>query len=62
MTADDFRATLADFSLTQQACGRLFDVDERTVRRWSTGAVAVPRSVMLVFALMKRFRLGVGDL
>lgn len=62
MEPEAFRAALLAFNLTQQGCGRLFDVDERTVRRWATGAAPIPRSVAIAFALMLRFGVKPEDL
>lgn len=62
MTAEGFRAALEEHGLTQLAAGDLFDVGERTVRRWATGAVDVPRSVDLVFRYWRRFGVGPSDL
>lgn len=62
MDADAFRAALTAFGLTQVACARFLDIDERTVRRWATGDAGVPRSVALLFALMGRYGVKAGDL
>jgi hypothetical protein len=62
MDADAFRTTLAEFGLTQNGCATFLDVTERTVRRWATGEQPVPRSVALVFDLMRRAGLGPVDL
>lgn len=62
MTADAFRAALERHGLTQLGVCAFLNVGERTVRRWATGEVEVPRSVELVFALMDRFGLSPADL
>lgn len=61
MTADDFRAALGEFGLTQQACARFLDAGERSVRRWATEDGTVPLSVVMLFVVMKRFRLTVEE-
>lgn len=61
MDAAAFRATLAEFNLGQKEAGRFLDVAERTVRRWATGDQPVPRSVVLLFGLMRRYGLAPQD-
>lgn len=61
MTADQFRADLDHLGLTQVACARFLDTTDRTVRRWATGEQPVPRSVVLLFGVMKRYGLKPGD-
>ena len=46
MTANQFRATLARLGLSQRGASRLFDVNERTVRRWVAGDIAVPEGIV----------------
>jgi DNA-binding transcriptional regulator YiaG len=60
MTADQFRASLDALDLTQNACARFLDIDERTVRRWSQEGP--PRSVALLLGLMLRYGLKADDL
>jgi DNA-binding transcriptional regulator YiaG len=60
MTATDFRGALDAMSLSQAACGRWLEVDERTVRRWAEGGP--PRSVALLLALMVQYGLRPDDL
>ena len=62
MTADDFRAALEALGFTQLAFARAIDVAERTVRRWATGDQPVPRSVVILLALMRRHGLTGADL
>jgi DNA-binding transcriptional regulator YiaG len=59
MTAEQFRQSLDSLGLTQGACGRWLDVDERTVRRWAEGGP--PRSVALLLGLMARYGLKPAD-
>lgn len=51
MTADDFRAALAQLGLAQRAFARLVRVNERTVRSWAAGAAVVPGTVALLLQL-----------
>ena len=46
MTANQFRATLARLGLSQRGASRLFNVNERTVRRWASGDIAVPEGIV----------------
>lgn len=57
MTADQFREALSGLGLSQLGCAAFLAVDARTVRRWATGDVAVPRSVELLFGVMLRLGL-----
>ena len=52
MTAAEFRRALAGFDLSGRQFARLFNVDERTVRRWKAGELDVSRWVPVVIELM----------
>jgi DNA-binding transcriptional regulator YiaG len=52
MTPDQFRAFLADLSLSQAGFARLAMVDARTVRRWCDGTRAVPGPVVALLRVM----------
>ena len=52
MTPDELRAQLDRLGLTQVGAARLLDVDERTVRRWATGNVPIPRAVEMLLPLL----------
>jgi DNA-binding transcriptional regulator YiaG len=54
MTPDQFRAVLADLSLSQVGFARLAMVDARTVRRWCDGTRAVPGPVVALLGMMAR--------
>jgi DNA-binding transcriptional regulator YiaG len=45
MTALQFRAMLKRLKLSQRGAARLFEVDERTSRRWALGERKVPENV-----------------
>jgi DNA-binding transcriptional regulator YiaG len=45
MTAKKFRATLAKLELSQRGAARLFNVNERTSRRWALGELKVPDNI-----------------
>ena len=62
MSPDEYRASLAALNLTQVGAGRLFRINERTSRRWSTGEDRVPASVELCLKLATRFGVNVDDL
>ena len=46
MTANQFRATLARLGLSQRGASRLFNVNERTVRRWALGEGSIPENII----------------
>ena len=50
--ATEFRATLGALGLAQRRVARLFDVGERSIRRWQHGDRRVPYAVTLVCRLM----------
>jgi DNA-binding transcriptional regulator YiaG len=53
MTADQFRAALADLHLSKVGFARLAMVDARTVRRWCDGTRAVPGPVVALLMFMR---------
>lgn len=53
MTPDEFRAHLVRLGLSQVGAARLLDYDARTVRRWATGELAIPKAVEM---LLERLR------
>ena len=59
MDAQQYRRALAELGLTQAAAGELFEVGERSSRRWALGEAKVPPMVALLLELMlsKRVRL-----
>jgi DNA-binding transcriptional regulator YiaG len=57
MTPSDFRAVLADLSLSHAGFARLAMVDARTVRRWCDGTRAVPGPVVALLGMMDKQRL-----
>ena len=46
MTANQFRATLARLGLSQRGASRLFNVNERTVRRWALDEGSIPENIV----------------
>ena len=52
MDAQQYRRALAELGLTQAAAGELFEVGERSSRRWALGGAKVPPMVALVLELM----------
>jgi hypothetical protein len=52
MTPDQFRAALADLSLSHSGFARMAMVDARTVRRWCDGTRAVPGPVVALLRMM----------
>ena len=61
MTADEFRATLGRLGFSQGGLASFLLVEARTVRRWATGELAPPQSVVLLLGLMDRFGLSADD-
>ena len=45
MTANQFRALLVRADLSQRGASRMFNVNERTVRRWALGEISVPEEI-----------------
>lgn len=52
MTPDALRAAPKALGLSGRGLARLLDVNEKTLRRWLTGEVPIPRSVVLVVQAM----------
>lgn len=48
MTADDFREHLSRLGYSNAGFGEVVGVEPRTVRRWASGAVAVPVAVQML--------------
>jgi DNA-binding transcriptional regulator YiaG len=55
----DFREHLERLGLTQQAAARWLHVTDRSIRRWANpeSGFPAPRPVMLLLAVMERYRL-----
>lgn len=56
MTAEQFRAALADRSLSIAAAAILFNVNRRTAQRWASEEQDIPRAVAIALELMIRFK------
>lgn len=56
MTKDEFADCLTELGLTKTGAARMFHVNQRTTRRWSSGELEVPQPVALALALMVRYR------
>jgi hypothetical protein len=52
----EFRAALETLRLPVTGAARLFNVNERTARRWASGEQDVPRAVQIALGLMIRFK------
>jgi hypothetical protein len=55
MTPDRFRACLASLSWSGRGLAALLRVDERQVRRWSTGDYEVPHGIAEWLERLARF-------
>jgi transcriptional regulator with XRE-family HTH domain len=54
MTPDRFRACLAALHWSQHGLARVLGVDEREVRRWASGAHAVPERIAVWLETLAR--------
>lgn len=61
MTANQYRAALDKLGLSQRGAGSLFEVDERTSRRWALGERTIPPCVSIVLRLMVAGKITVAD-
>ena len=53
MNPDEFRQALERLGLTQVAAARLLCVEDRTARRWASGATSIPPSIALLLRLIE---------
>lgn len=60
MTAEDFREILAALGLSQTGAAKLFRTNDRTVRRWASGA-DIPVAVQIALLLMIRHNITPAD-
>ena len=56
MTPSKFRELLQSVGLTQVGAAKLFQVGERTVRRWASGEQDISRGVQIALCLMVKFK------
>lgn len=61
MTAAEFRSALLGLGLTGRQFARLFNADERTVRRWKAGDLDVSRWVPVALELLACCPVGARD-
>ena len=59
MNSDSFRHALGRCGISQVAAAKLFDVNERTVRRWASGEDSVPKAVQIALVLMLKLGISV---
>jgi DNA-binding transcriptional regulator YiaG len=59
MNAEQFRHALSRLGLTQTGAARLFDINERTVRRWAADEGPIPRVVALLLRLIILYKVNV---
>jgi transcriptional regulator with XRE-family HTH domain len=52
VTANQFRTALDRLGLSQLGAARLFNANDRTVRRWAIGERGVPPTVAILLKLM----------
>ena len=58
---DKYRALLDEVGLTIAGAGTFFGYDDRTARRWVSGALPIPIPVAMVLSLMRHHRLTPDD-
>jgi hypothetical protein len=61
MTPDEYRELIATVGLTQNGGAAFFGYDDRTARRWASGARPIPISVAMVLLLMRHYHLSPDD-
>lgn len=61
MTAVQFRSALDRLALSQLGAARLFQSNDRTVRRWAIGERSVPIGIAIVLRLMVSGKIAVKD-
>jgi hypothetical protein len=62
MTANQFRSALDRLKLSQLGAAKLFDANDRTVRRWAIGERGVPPSVAILLCLLLAGRITADDI
>jgi len=62
MTANQFRTALDRLKLSQLGAARLFQSNERTVRRWAIGERSVPITVGIMLKLMLAGKITAADI
>lgn len=56
MTTQEYNEARAALGLTMVGAARLFEVNERTGRRWASGEQDIPKAVEIALRLMVRYR------
>lgn len=62
MTPNQFRAALDRLKLSQLGAARLFNSNDRTVRRWVIGERGVPPTVVILVKLMLAGKVTAADI
>ena len=62
MTAKQFRDALDRLKLSQLGAAKLFQSNDRTVRRWAIGERAVPVTVAIMLKLMLAGKITEADI
>lgn len=61
MTANQFRTALDRLGLSQLGAARVFNANDRTVRRWAIGERSVPSGVAIVLRLLLAKKITIAD-
>lgn len=61
VTPQRYRDLIAEFGLSQVDAATFLRVDERTSRRWASGEVDIPASVILLFEVMLAKKMTTGE-
>jgi hypothetical protein len=62
MTPTDLRSVLGRLGVSHSGAARLLGVDYRTMRRWLSGELEMPETVVRLLALLERYPEAVGVL
>jgi len=61
MTGRELERHRIELEMTQLQLARFFGVDDRTVRRWTSGATEIPIAIAMVVRLMARHEIDATD-
>jgi DNA-binding transcriptional regulator YiaG len=62
MTPNQFRTALDRLKLSQLGAARLFNANDRTVRRWALGERGIPEGVAILLRLMVAGKITIADI
>lgn len=62
MTPNQFKHALDRLGLSQLGAAKLFDANDRTVRRWAIGERSVPTGIAILLRLMLKGKVSADDI